>query len=140
MARDIREWLGELGLGTENEIGIGALPHLREDDLRELGLPMGPRKMLLAAIAELETVEATQSHDALTAQDAERRQLTVMFCDLVGSTTLSQKLDPPSRHAGFCALPSGWRSRKLAAPGAARKYNAGHVAVSCRQCLEITGC
>ena len=50
--------------------------------------------MLLAAIAELETVEATQSDDAITVQDPERRQLTVMFCDMVGSTALSQKLDP----------------------------------------------
>ncbi len=72
MARDIGEWLGELGLGkyveifAENEIGFGALPHLREDDLRELGLPMGPRKMLLAAIADLDSVEATQSDDGLT--------------------------------------------------------------------------
>ncbi|MFQ5931961.1 MAG: adenylate/guanylate cyclase domain-containing protein [Nitrospiraceae bacterium] len=82
---------------AENEIGFGALPHLREDDLKELGLPMGPRKVLLAAIAELEAVEATQSDVAptdLRAPDAERRQLTVMFCDLVGSTAFSQKLDP----------------------------------------------
>ncbi len=60
MAGDISEWLENLGLGKyvevfdENEIDLNVLPHLSEGDLKELGLPMGPRKKLLAAIAEIE--------------------------------------------------------------------------------------
>jgi class 3 adenylate cyclase/tetratricopeptide (TPR) repeat protein len=105
MADKIASWLAELGLGkyvglfAENEITFDALPHLTESDLRELGLPMGPRKILASGIAEL-TAPASPSDDAGAASsaqwhgEAERRQLTVMFCDLVGSTALSGRLDP----------------------------------------------
>lgn len=57
MAEDIGQWLEELGLGkfatvfAEAEITFDALPHLTQDDLKELGLPMGPRKIVSAAIA-----------------------------------------------------------------------------------------
>jgi class 3 adenylate cyclase len=79
------------------------LPHLTDQDLKELGLSLGHRKKLLTAIESLST-EATDRADAAaddgsivrsSAQpEAERRQLTVMFCDLVGSTALSGYLDP----------------------------------------------
>ena len=107
---DIGSWLKGHGLGKfatvflENEIEVADLVYLTEVDLEKLGLPMGPRKRLLAAVAcddsladELVTVEepATGSPElAPKARGAERRQLTVMFCDLVGSTELSQQLDP----------------------------------------------
>ena len=101
MARDISDWLEELGLGTyadafaENEIDLGALPHLDKADLKELGLPMGPRKKLLAAISELETGEQT-SADAgapeLARREAERRQVTVLFADMVNFTSTSENL------------------------------------------------
>ncbi len=100
MARDISEWLEDLGLGkyvevcAENEIDLNVLPHLSEGDLKELGLPMGPRKKLLAAIAEFGPSAPTLADPAMAAHEAERRQLTVMFCDLVGSTELSRRLDP----------------------------------------------
>jgi class 3 adenylate cyclase len=105
MGRDISEWLEALGLGkyvevfAENEIDCEALPHLTEDDLKEIGVALGARRKLLAAIARLEDKigprpDSEISGDRLGATEAERRQLTVMFCDLVGSTELSHKLDP----------------------------------------------
>ena len=84
----------------ENEISVSDLHLLSDDDLRELGLPMGPRKRLLATVGETapsaDTVaqERTPHPDStLPSGEAERRQLTVMFCDLVGSTELTQTLD-----------------------------------------------
>ncbi len=80
------------------------IPQLTEEDLRELGLPMGPRKRILSAASKLSptgpSTEAAASEEPATqtssapAVEAERRQLTVMFCDLVGSTELSQQIDP----------------------------------------------
>ena len=96
MTRDIGEWLGELGLGkyveifAENEIGFSALPHLREDDLKQLGLPMGPRKILLAAIAELDSVKATQPEIVGCDAAAEIRAVTV--CALCENRDLSPPL------------------------------------------------
>jgi class 3 adenylate cyclase/predicted ATPase len=108
---DIAGWLSSLGLGryattfAENEITPEALPHLSDADLKELGLRIGARKLVLAAIAELgkadvsrpETavrVEPTAGRGSASRPEAERRQLTVMFVDLVGSTALSGRLDP----------------------------------------------
>ncbi len=103
--RDVQQWLAELGLGqyaqvfAENEIDLEVLPELTDEDLRELALPMGPRKKILKAIAALDAEpsiagDRTESVQPAQAADAERRQLTVMFCDLVGSTELSARLDP----------------------------------------------
>jgi hypothetical protein len=84
----------------ESEIDAEVLPELTESDLSQLGMPLGHRKRLLKAIAALgaaETAPASASRplreDAVP-HGGERRQLTVMFCDLVGSTALSEKLDP----------------------------------------------
>ncbi|MCH7667527.1 MAG: AAA family ATPase, partial [Acidobacteria bacterium] len=107
MAEDIAQWLDRLGLAqyaqafAENGVELQHLPHLTDDDLKELGLPLGPRRHLQAAIETLSadqpsirpTVPSAQEPEARPA-DAERRQLTVMFCDLVGSTALSERLDP----------------------------------------------
>jgi class 3 adenylate cyclase/predicted ATPase len=108
--QQIAGWLEKLGLGqyaprfAENDINFAILSDLTDQDLKELGVSsLGHRRQLLRAIAELNTVEkgapklapataapvTPQPHDA-----AERRQLTVMFCDLVGSTALSAQLDP----------------------------------------------
>ena len=105
MARDISEWLEDLGLGryadvfAENEIDLDALPHVTEEDLREIGIALGARRKLLAAIAKLEpkiepTAKQVAAGDRVVGAEAERRQLTVMFCDLAGSTALSERLDP----------------------------------------------
>jgi class 3 adenylate cyclase/tetratricopeptide (TPR) repeat protein len=103
---DVLRWLAEQGLEqyaeafVANAIDGDVLRTLTEDDLKELGVwALGHRKRLLQAIAALRE-EATPAHpftrQAPTAPigTAERRQLTVLFCDLVGSTELSARLDP----------------------------------------------
>jgi class 3 adenylate cyclase/predicted ATPase len=70
------------------------LPELTEADLEKLGVVLGHRKRMLRAIAAFETRAPTRPAAASPAEGAERRQLTVMFCDLVGSTALSARLDP----------------------------------------------
>jgi len=94
---DIRAWLERLGLGEFAEafeaerIQLGQVAKLAEADLKELGLPMGPRKAVLEAAQQL---AAGDSPPPAPQREAERRQITVMFCDLVGSTALSEALDP----------------------------------------------
>ena len=99
----IEEWLASLGMSeyaqrfAENDIDVSVLRHLTDRDLNELGVSLGHRRKMLAAIIELAVVAQPQAAapPAPQAQDgAERRQLTVMFCDLVGSTALATKLDP----------------------------------------------
>jgi class 3 adenylate cyclase len=112
VAEDITRWLEGLGLGqyaqafSDNTVGIGDLRYLTDEDLTRLGLPLGPRRRLQAAVKALaESSKASSEQqpesqlDAATEaeekrSDAERRQLTVLFCDLVGSTELSRRLDP----------------------------------------------
>ncbi len=105
MARDIDDWLEDLGLGryadvfAENEIDFDALPYVTEEDLKEIGIALGARRKLLAAITKLQTkIEPMPNQEAAGGRpvgaEAERRQLTVMFCDLVGSTALSAQPDP----------------------------------------------
>jgi class 3 adenylate cyclase/tetratricopeptide (TPR) repeat protein len=102
---EIREWLAAHGFERfssvfeENEVDLEALRELTDDDLKEMGLPLGPRVKLRKAISALaEGVEPPAAVEAptqeLTHGDAERRQLTVMFVDMVGSTRLSAELDP----------------------------------------------
>jgi class 3 adenylate cyclase len=101
---DVGGWLRNLGLGQyealfrANEIDTDILPELTEVDFEKLGVPLGHRKRLLRAISGLtaaETLAAPSASTGLPPQDAaERRQLTVMFCDLVGSTPLSTRFDP----------------------------------------------
>ncbi len=94
-------WLRELGLGQyepafrENDIDFEVLRSLTIEDLRDLGIAsIGHRRRLLDAIKAL-PAEATPTSPAAEVQaGAERRQLTVMFCDLAGSTALSSRLDP----------------------------------------------
>jgi class 3 adenylate cyclase/predicted ATPase len=99
----IAEWLEKLGLGqyaqrfAENGIDFSDLRHLTDQDLKDIGFLLGHRRRILAAIAELArptTPEPTAATEPKPQDFAERRQLTVMFCDLVGSTALSGRLDP----------------------------------------------
>jgi class 3 adenylate cyclase len=107
---DVGEWLHNLGLGQyetafrENGVNAEILRHLTADDLKELGIAaVGHRRQLLVAIAKLQgdgepLQVATPPGDHPTSipteeavsHSGERRQLTVMFCDLVGSTALQQ--------------------------------------------------
>jgi len=105
---DVGGWLRSLGLGQHeavfraSEIDADILPELTEVDLEKLSVPLGHRKRLLRAISGLaapgtlaETSAAPAASTGARPQDAaERRQLTVMFCDLVGSTPLSTHFDP----------------------------------------------
>ena len=101
---DVGEWLRSLGLAQfeatfrENGIDGEVLPELTEADLEKLGMLLGHRKRLLRAIAGLSasarSAPTAAVNSAPAADAAERRQLTVMFCDLVGSTALAARLDP----------------------------------------------
>src|ERR1700751_3989496 len=96
--QEIADWLNTLGLlqyaqrFAENDIDPSVLRDLTDADLEKIGVSLGHRKKMLRAIAELNGTRARPVRAPWTA--AERRQLTVMFADLVGSTALSTKLDP----------------------------------------------
>ena len=118
---DIRAWLSELGLSQyaeafePNDVALDLLQALTDQDLRELGVQsLGHRKKLLKAIAELDRRRDADARSHPRSDPAprhrrprrrgrttegERRQLTVMFCDLVGSTALSERLDPEELRA-----------------------------------------
>ena len=95
---DFTSWLASLGLEkyaatfAANEIDAAAVPDLTDDHLKELGLPLGARLKLLKAIKALNSTSEVSA--PAPRGEAEQRQLTVMFVDLVGSTELSLKLDP----------------------------------------------
>jgi class 3 adenylate cyclase/tetratricopeptide (TPR) repeat protein len=102
---DVAAWLQALGLERyapafrDNEIDARILASLSAEDLKDLGVTLvGHRRRLLDAIAALGAADPPAvmagSRNAPAQADAERRQLTVMFCDLVGSTALSSRLDP----------------------------------------------
>jgi class 3 adenylate cyclase/predicted ATPase len=98
---DIAVWLSGLGLERyerafrDNEIDRETLPKLTAEDLKDLGVVLGShRRKLLAAIAALHGNAAPSMERTSAVRAAERRQLTVMFCDLVGSTELASRLDP----------------------------------------------
>jgi class 3 adenylate cyclase len=146
--QQIANWLGQLGLGqyaerfTENEIDVSVLRLLTDQDLKDIGVPLGHRRKILAAIAELsnapvaapvaappvsplvapQAAAGTAPNSSSGAPEAagERRYLTVMFCDLVGSTGISARLDAEE-----------WRdlvSAYLDAASAAVTEMGGHVA------------
>ena len=102
--QQIADWLEKLGMSeyaerfTESDIDTSVLRDLTDQDLKELGVSLGHRRKMLRAIAELAGAAPTSPQPAFTepkTQDAaERRQVTVMFSDLVGSTALSARMDP----------------------------------------------
>ena len=115
---DVVVWLRSLGLGQyeavfrENEIDETVLPSLTHDDLKELGVAaLGHRRKLLDAIAVLRgdanatpaAAPGSATVDASPRDTAERRQVTVMFSDLVGSTALSARMDPEDLREVFSA-------------------------------------
>jgi class 3 adenylate cyclase/tetratricopeptide (TPR) repeat protein len=101
--QQMADWLEKLGMSeyakpfAENRIDFSVLPDLTDQDLEKLGVLLGDRRKILRAIAELAGAVAVSPQPALAEpkiQDtAERRQVTVMFCDLVGSTALSARMD-----------------------------------------------
>ena len=101
--QQIADWLEKLGMSeyaerfAENRIDLSVLPDLTDQHLEKLGVALGDRLKILRAIRELSVTTVAQpaaSAAPVVQVGAERRQLTVMFCDLVGSTALSVRLDP----------------------------------------------
>jgi class 3 adenylate cyclase len=100
----ITDWLEKLGMPeyaqrfAENGIDVSALRHLTDQDLKDIGVLLGHRRKMLAVISELAagsaaTREPTVATEPKPQDTAERRQVTVMFSDLVGSTALSVRMD-----------------------------------------------
>jgi class 3 adenylate cyclase len=110
VADDIAQWLEDLGFVqyveafVENGVDFDLLSEITNDDLKDIGVArLADRKRLLKAIAAFADVDAPAAAGSIETNvaasppaemQAERRQLTVMFCDLVGSTELSTRLDP----------------------------------------------
>ena len=105
--QQIADWLEKLGMAryaerfAENDIDMAVLPDLTDQHLKDLGVSLGHRLKMLRAIRDLSNVSAAVTApsalldiEPTRRDDAERRQLTVMFTDLVGSTALSTTLDP----------------------------------------------
>ena len=101
---DVGAWLRSLGLAQyealfrQNDIDAEVLGDLTDADLEKLGLTLGHRKRLLKAIASLDGAEpvakpTSPAPPSLSTDAAERRPITIMFCDLVGSTNLAARLD-----------------------------------------------
>ena len=103
--QQIAAWLGKLGLEqyaklfSDNDIDISVLPHLSDQDLKDLGVSLGHRRKIFAAInkgiASIQPLaEAERPEEPKISETPERRYVTVLFSDLVGSTALSTRLDP----------------------------------------------
>src|SRR6516164_8694580 len=104
--QQIADWLEKLGMSeyaelfAENKINISALRYLTDQDLKDIGIPLGHRRIMQAAISKLAgpagraAPESAERREQKPQGTAERRQVTVMFSDLVGSTALSARMDP----------------------------------------------
>jgi class 3 adenylate cyclase len=102
--QQIAEWLEKLGMSeyadrfAENKIDVSVLRHLTDQDLKDIGVALGHRRKMLAAISEVAAATATEPKvfepEPKPQETAERRQVTVMFSDLVGSTALAGRMDP----------------------------------------------
>jgi len=115
MPEDVERWLASIGLQklaavfAEHQIDLDAAQDLTDGDLRELGIPMGPRKKLLRAVAALTNGQVPvplpvppPAVDGTTQQQSaagERRQVTVLFADITGFTQLSNELGAEGTHA-----------------------------------------
>ena len=131
---DVAAWLRGLGLERyavtfrDNDVDAEVLLQLTADDLRGLGVTsIGHRRELLAGIAALcaeapVVATAAPPTDILVRADAERRQLTVMFCDLVGSTELSSRLDPEDYREVIAAYHRAVSKTVTALDGFVAKY------------------
>ena len=103
--QQIAEWLEKLGLEqyaklfAENDIDVSVLPHLTDQDLKDLGVSLGHRRKIFAAINKQTAsgqpdAETGRPAESAVPETPERRYVTVLFSDLVGSTALSTRLDP----------------------------------------------
>ena len=102
--QQIADWLEKLGMSeyaerfSENKIDVSVLRHLTDQDLKDIGVPLGHRRKILAAISEVAADTASEPKvfepEPKPQETAERRQVTVLFSDLVGSTALAGRMDP----------------------------------------------
>ena len=112
--KQIADWLEKLGMSeyaqrfAENRIDFSVLRDLTDQDLKDLGIVLGDRRKMLRAIVEFTGAVPAPPQPAFTehkSQDtAERRQVTVMFSDMVGSTALSARMDPEDLREVISAL------------------------------------
>src|ERR1044071_5159344 len=133
---DVADWLRSLDLGRyeqafrDNAIDEQILRSLTGEDLKEIGVgPVGHRRKILEAIAALSAGEASlvlQPSEVARIPEirnsAERRQLTIMFCDLVGSTALAARLDPEDLREVLAAYHRAVAAVVAAAGGFVAKY------------------
>lgn len=118
----ISEWLASQGLERyaqafhDAEIDVSTVDLLTDDDLRELGIPLGPRRKILASR------EASKAEGKTDEPTGERRQITVMFVDLVGSTNLSTRVDPELMGELLASYKAAVAEEIVAAGGTVAKY------------------
>ena len=106
MLGELKELLQELGLGkyasifAENEIGLSDLPLLSDEDLKELGIPLGPRRRLQSALQQRQATSqiARAETNVALSPPGERRQVTVLFADLSDFTKMASELDAEELH------------------------------------------
>ncbi len=102
MGDSVERWLGNLGLEqyaglfADSHISTDELPDLTDDDLRELDVAADDRRVILAQLEHESSAAPAQATDAEFS--AKRRQVTVMYCDLVGSTALGEHFDAEQMH------------------------------------------
>jgi class 3 adenylate cyclase len=106
--KGIAEWLASIGLSeyaqcfADNAVDLSVIRDLTDQDLKDLGVLLGHRRKILRAITELDGIAPPATERAIKSglrEEPERRHLTVMICDLVGSTALSARLDPEDMNA-----------------------------------------
>jgi class 3 adenylate cyclase/predicted ATPase len=134
---DVAAWLRELGLERyaqaflDNDIAPAVLAELTDQDLKDLGVSLGHRRLLLKAIKELQgrppvppapAKPSSAAPEPATRPEAERRQLTVLFCDLVGSTALAGRLDPEDMSAVIRAYQNAVAGETLRFEGHVAKF------------------
>jgi predicted ATPase/class 3 adenylate cyclase len=133
---DVGAWLRHLGLGQyeavfrDNAIDSDVLPSLTADDLKELGvMALGHRRKLLDAVAALAAPKSSGIPAAESGAPTDRRQLAVMFCDLVSSTALSARLDPEDMRVVITAYHKAVAGAVQSADGFVAKYMGDGVLV-----------
>src|SRR6516165_6432445 len=132
MSDELRDWLDQIGLAQHaeifaaNDIDLDVQPELSDEDLKELGLSLGHRRRLQRALAERTSEDAIGAAPETRIRYAERRQLTVLFCDLVGSTELSRRFDPEDLRELICRYQD-------AVSGAVVRHGGSRRSRACRQ-------
>ncbi len=136
----IADWLASLGLSeyaqcfAENAIDLSVVSDLTEQDLKDLGVFLGHRRKMLRAIAGMKGAVAAELEPGRTKPvprtDAERRQLTILCCDLVGSSELAVRLDPEDLRRVIAAYHTSIKE-------VVALYQGGHRPLFGRRCARL---